>query len=87
MNKENEICLITMEECSEVTQAIAKVQRFGIDGIHPFTNISNRAHLEEELGDLRAMIDLLKAIYKLDEANIMKASLNKIEKLKKWSTL
>ena len=35
MNKENEICLITMEECSEVIQAISKVQRFGIDGVHP----------------------------------------------------
>jgi NTP pyrophosphatase (non-canonical NTP hydrolase) len=87
MNKENEICLITMEECSEVIQAISKVQRFGIDGVHPVSNVTNRGHLEEEIGDLMAMIDMLKQVYGLDNANVLKASLNKLEKLKKWSNL
>ena len=87
MNKENEICLITMEECSEVIQAISKVQRFGIDGVHPVSLVTNRSHLEEEIGDLLAMIDIVKKAYNLDSGNILEASMNKLDKLKKWSNL
>jgi NTP pyrophosphatase (non-canonical NTP hydrolase) len=49
-DKETEIILIAQEECAEVIQAISKVNRFGIDGIH--NGKSNRDHLEEEIGDL-----------------------------------
>ena len=32
--QQEEIMLICQEECAEVTQAISKVFRFGIDGLH-----------------------------------------------------
>jgi len=33
-NSHKEVLLIAQEECAEVTQAISKVFRFGIDGSH-----------------------------------------------------
>ena len=47
---DQEILLITQEECAEVTQAISKVFRFGMDD--EYNGVTNREHLEEELGDL-----------------------------------
>ena len=86
-DKEHELLLITQEECAEVTQAISKCFRFGMDQIKPGKSKTNREHLEEELGDLVAMIKLLSEfnIVKLD--NIETASFNKIEKLKQWSNI
>ena len=54
---DSEIMLITQEECAEVSQAISKVFRFGMDD--EYKGITNREHLEEEIGDLMCMIDLL----------------------------
>ena len=60
MNKKyEEILRITQEECAEVIQAISKISRFGIDNLKPGKPKTNREHLEEELGDLLAMIDIL----------------------------
>ena len=46
-NSQTEIMLIAQEECAEVTQAISKVFRFGIAGIH--NGVTNRARLTEEV--------------------------------------
>jgi NTP pyrophosphatase (non-canonical NTP hydrolase) len=85
--KEREILLVTQEECAEVTQAISKCFRFGLDQIKPGKSYTNREHLEEELGDLIAMIKLLTEHDMVNLDNIEKASLNKIEKLKQWSNI
>lgn len=87
MNKQTrEIMNITLEECAEVTQAISKVFRFGFNSCHPDTpDVTNKMHLEEEVGDLLCMIDLLQEYRILDEELITKAFYAKREKLKKWS--
>lgn len=79
-----EILHITQEECAEVTQAISKVFRFGFSGIH--NGKSNKQHLEEELGDLECMIDLIKSEFAVDEVEVVKAKVRKAEKLNQWST-
>lgn len=79
-----EILHITQEECAEVTQAISKVFRFGFSGIH--NGKSNKQHLEEELGDLECMIELIKAEFAVDEVEVVKAKVRKAEKLNRWST-
>mgnify|MGYP003345595656 FL=1 len=86
-SKENEILLITQEECAEVTQAISKCYRFGLDNVKPGKPKTNRQHLAEELGDLQAMIDLcvISGLISKDELNT--ASNNKIAKLKVWSDI
>jgi NTP pyrophosphatase (non-canonical NTP hydrolase) len=88
MNTEdNEVMDITQEECAEVIQAISKIRRFGVDNTKPGTDYTNRAHLEEELGDVLAMIDILLVNDVVNWGNLHKAKRAKIEKLKKWSTI
>ena len=83
----NEILLIMQEECAEVTQAISKCFRFGLDNHKPGKPKTNREHLEEELGDLVAMITLLEMQGMVSQYNIEKAKLAKFEKLKTWSNI
>jgi NTP pyrophosphatase (non-canonical NTP hydrolase) len=78
-----EILLITQEECAEVTQAISKVFRFGMDDEH--NGVSNREHLEEEIGDLMCMIDLLIDNGIVSESAVMTAKNEKLNKLLTWS--
>ena len=85
--KEKEILLITQEECAEVTQAISKIFRFGMDAKHPNEDRNNRQRLEEELGDLVCMIGLLITQEVVNEENVENAAKAKLNKLKKWSTI
>ena len=89
IDKSNEALYILMEECSEVTQAISKILRFGWDAVNPVVENSktNSSHLEEEMGDLLAMIEIVTEKYRLSPESIETAKLNKINKLKKWSNL
>jgi len=84
-NNHTEIMLIAQEECAEVTQAISKVFRFGIDGVHNAN--TNRARLTEEVGDLKCMIDLMCQQGIIDEAQVNAAAEAKLKKLKRWSTI
>lgn len=81
--QDREVMLILQEECAEVTQAISKVFRFGIDGLH--NGVTNREHLEEEVGDLMCMIDLLIDAGIVSEAAVMTAKAEKMNKLAQWS--
>ena len=81
--KEKEILLITQEECAEVTQAISKIFRFGMDAKHPNEDRDNRQRLEEELGDLVCMVGLLINQNIVNESNVEKAAEMKLKKLKK----
>jgi NTP pyrophosphatase (non-canonical NTP hydrolase) len=83
----NEVMDILQEECAEVIQAVSKIRRFGIDGVKPGTEYSNREHLEEELGDVLAMIDILMINSVVSWSNLHSAKRAKIEKLKKWSKI
>lgn len=86
INESNqEILLITQEECAEVTQAISKVFRFGMEDTHK--GISNREHLEEELGDLMCMIDLIIDSGMVSESAVMTAKNEKMMKLQTWSNI
>ena len=88
MNKvTKEIFCITQEECAEVTQAISKIFRFGFDSIHPVTHKSNMESLEEEVGDLLAMIDIMVEKCIVSDSNINRARKAKKEKLKVWSNI
>jgi NTP pyrophosphatase (non-canonical NTP hydrolase) len=60
MNEDlREVMLILQEECAEVTQAISKCFRFGPDQMKPGKDRTNVNMLEEEIGDLFAMVELL----------------------------
>jgi NTP pyrophosphatase (non-canonical NTP hydrolase) len=84
---EKQVLLIAQEECAEVTQAISKVFRFGLNGTHPDRAQDNQEHLSEEIGDLIAMIELLIRNGIIKEADVMQARINKFKKLSKWSNI
>ena len=83
MNKE--ILLITQEECAEVVQAISKVFRFGLED--SYNGFTNKQRLEEEVGDLLCMIDLMMKDNIISDQKVYAAKAAKLEKLKIWSTV
>ena len=86
-SKEKEVMDILQEECAEVIQAVSKISRFGLDNLKPGKPKTNREHLEEELGDLYAMIEILQELDVVSWTNIEKAAEAKREKLKQWSNI
>ena len=89
MNEDlRETLVILGEECNEVSKEIFKILRYGPDQIKPGTEKTNIQHLEQEIGDLEAMIELLKDLnVGVSAQGIFEAKLKKFIKLKKWSTL
>jgi NTP pyrophosphatase (non-canonical NTP hydrolase) len=83
--RQEEIMLICQEECAEVAQAISKVFRFGVDGEH--LGATNRERLEEELGDLLCMIEMMTEEQIIDAGAVSRAAQAKRAKLAKWSNI
>ena len=84
-NSQKEVLLIAQEECAEVTQAISKIFRFGIDGSH--NERTNKERLTEELGDLHCMIELIVESGLIDRSELLNASGLKQKKLMRWSNI
>lgn len=84
-NKASEILLIAQEECAEVTQAVSKVFRFGMDAEH--NGRTNKDRLTEEVGDLMCMIELMVETNLIDSVEMLQAAANKRKKLETWSTI
>jgi NTP pyrophosphatase (non-canonical NTP hydrolase) len=85
--QQREVMNILSEECAEVIQAISKCHRFGLDNYKPGKPKTNCDHLQEEIGDLLAMVDILLDMQVIDKSSLEMAKLAKIEKLKKWSNI
>jgi NTP pyrophosphatase (non-canonical NTP hydrolase) len=58
------------EECGEVVQAVGKVLRHGWDSSSPYGSRTNRATLEREVGDVRAVIGLMLDYHDLHLAEV-----------------
>ena len=84
-DKQQEILIIAQEECAEIIQVISKIFRFGLD--EAYTNQTNRERLQEELGDLLCMIDLMEQHALIDKEFLRRASVTKYSKLKQWSKI
>ena len=82
-----EILDILQEECAEVIVEVSKCRRFGIDSQHYKTQVPHREMLEQELGDVMAMIKLLLEDGVITVEGIEAAAERKIEKLHKWSNI
>lgn len=85
-DKQREILVITQEECAEVIQEISKIFRFGIDQQHK-DGMMHREKLEQEVGDLLCMINLLTAHGLIRPEEVTQAVENKSNKLKQWSKI
>ncbi len=86
VNEHQEECLnILQEECAEVIQAASKIKRFGLVGKPVNTTLTNKESLEMELGDVLALVDLVKASnLGITTEGIEKARLNKMQRLSKY---
>jgi NTP pyrophosphatase (non-canonical NTP hydrolase) len=84
-SSEREIMLIAQEECAEVTQAISKVFRFGMDAVH--NERTNKQRLEEEIGDLMCMLQMMSERGLIDWGIVSLAAGAKKIKLKTWSSI
>jgi len=84
-DKTKEILVITQEECAEVIQSISKIFRFGEE--YNYDGTSNMARLEEEVGDLLCMLDIMIQHSILSHVAVDKARQEKREKLKLWSSI
>jgi NTP pyrophosphatase (non-canonical NTP hydrolase) len=84
-DQQKEILLIAQEECAEVTQAISKTFRFGLT--ESYNGKTNQERLEEEVGDLVCMIELMKDTGIIDPEFVRKGSYSKRSKLEQWSNI
>lgn len=91
MNKLQQLMVITMEECAELTQQCSKtIRKYNTVEDATADNekaIANRTKLVEEAGDVLCMLQLMVAhkMVTWDELEV-RAEFKK-EKLKKWSDL
>ncbi len=76
-----EILTILNEECAEVIQCSAKLQRFGVN------DEKNQKKLEAELGDVMAMILILNYYGMVERTAIEKQIKRKLKKLKRFSQI
>jgi NTP pyrophosphatase (non-canonical NTP hydrolase) len=87
MTRVQETLDILQEECAEIIVEVSKCRRFGLNSVHYKTGIEHNKMLEQEIGDVLAMVDILieQGIVSTDNLNIAKNK--KKEKLKLWSNI
>ena len=78
---------ILQEECAETIVVVSKIRRFGLDTEYLRGEGTKRTALTKELGDLLAVIGILAKQGVLDQDELHQAAIEKIAKLKKYSTL
>ena len=77
-DNDDELMVITMEECSELIQACSKAMR---------TREYSSQQLTEEVGDVMCMVGLLMQYGLIDEEEVEARVNVKLAKLAKWSYL
>lgn len=78
---------ILQEECAEVIVQVSKCRRFGLDSVHYRTGELHRVMLEQEIGDVLALIDILADQGIIDTDALDSAKENKRLKLMQWSRI
>lgn len=84
---------LLQEECAEVIVAVSKIKRFGLNNSYltdnevTISNTTNKHQLQQEVGDILCLIDLLIEYNILNKDELTTATAAKREKLKKYSNL
>lgn len=83
---QDELLTVLMEECGETVQEICKIKRFGLhEESHHVRGSSHLTCLENELGDIIGIIDMLiDSDLGLNRSNILAAAERKKIKVVKW---
>ena len=72
---------ILSEECAEVIHAVSKVLRFGFESHYPNGGPTNREKLEEELGHVNTLVEVLQQRGEIRSAKV------EISTIRKWRTM
>lgn len=80
-NRFDEVLIITMEECGELIQACSKVMRTKNQQKKYINN------LKDEVGDVVAMIEIMKQYHLITQEEIDQRVAVKREKLQQWSNI
>lgn len=83
-HEEEELIQCLMEECSEVIHTCTKILRHGAESFHPDTGKVNIRALHQELGDVQAILHMLKEIKFLDQSEINQGMYRKQESVAKY---
>jgi NTP pyrophosphatase (non-canonical NTP hydrolase) len=82
---QDECLTILQEECAEVIQIASKIRRFGHLNIAAGYDRNNYELLEQEMGDILAMMDMVCAAnIGITNEGLAKAKANKMKKLSQW---
>ena len=87
MTKEQHLLIILSEECAEVTQAVSKALRFGLEDTNPTTGITNRFEIIKELSELFGVYEMLRdngTLHTMRDEDIKKKK-EKVEHFMKYS--
>lgn len=87
MSKFQEALDILQEECAEVIVEVSKCRRFGLQSINYKTGLIHSTMLENEIGDVLALIDILVCQGIINRDKLTLAIEAKKEKLKQWSKI
>lgn len=85
---QDELLTILTEECGETIQEICKIKRFGLnEKSHHVEDQTHLECLESEIGDLLAMIELVRLSgIGITVEGLEKAKQKKLDKVLKWMT-
>lgn len=83
--EERERLYILAEELNEAQHLTTKILRFGYREVYPATRTTNRARLQEELGDVLAMVEIMVREGDLDVLEIEAAREAKKQKLRHFT--
>ena len=78
---------ILQEECAEVIVEVSKCRRFGFNSVQWKTGELHSTLLEDEIGDVLAMVDILLDHGVIDRGRLDAAKQAKKDKLKKFSNI
>lgn len=76
-----ELLAVLAEECGEVVQRVGKILRHGVQSVSPYSGVSNKSSLEDELTDILAAVDLLSRLGVIDWMRINDSLPGKFERL------
>ena len=84
--KQVEYLAVLAEECGETVQAIGKILRHGLLSFSPYDSecVTNKGHLEKEIGNLVASIGYLVPACGLSLPAIDASARSKLIELRRW---
>jgi NTP pyrophosphatase (non-canonical NTP hydrolase) len=72
---------LLIEECSEVIKAASKIKRFGYWSTHNGSHPANIFELQDEIGDVQAILSLMRAGGEIDPDYVELKRQNKLDRM------